>query len=140
MYSNIKNGGDLIPLFKDMVDPETKFKSKRKPIKLDEAQKDDELEKDIYKEHVKVYVAGLTLLTRNQEKVFGIIWGQCSAALQSKLKSLAEYEDRSSSLDSLWLLKELKKATAVIDTKAEPRSTLIDSLFGIFKMRQGATE
>ena len=140
VYSNIKNGGDLIPLFKDMVDPETKFKSKRKPIKLDEAQKDDELEKDIYKEHVKVYVAGLTLLTRNQEKVFGVICGQCSAALQSKIKSLAEFEDKSSSLDSLWLLKELKKATAGIDVKAEPRSTLIDSLFGIFKMRQGATE
>ena len=89
---------------------------------------------------MKVYVAGLTLLTRNQEKVFGVIWGQCSAALQSKIKSLAEFEDKSSSLDSLWLLKELKKATAGIDAKAEPRSTLIDSLFGIFKMRQGATE
>ena len=43
-------------------------------------------------------------------------------------------------LDALWLLQELKKATSGIDAKAEPRSTLIDSLFGIFKMRQGPTE
>ena len=54
VYSNVKNGGDLIPLFKDMVDPEGNFKLKRKPIKLAEDQKYDELEKDIYKEHVKV--------------------------------------------------------------------------------------
>ena len=140
VYSNIKNGGDLIPLFSNLEDPMNKFNTKRKPTKLTEEQLSDSLEVDIYKECIKVYVAGRTTLTRNMEKVYGIIWGQCTSAIQSKGKSVSEYTAKSMELDALWLLQELKKATSGIDAKAEPRSTLIDSLFGTFKMRQGPTE
>ena len=82
----------------------------------------------------------LSLLSRNQEKLFRTIWGQYSSTLQSKIKSLSEYHIRSSDLGAPWLLKELKKATSGIDAKADPRLTLIDSLYGIFCMKQGATE
>jgi len=140
IYSNVKNGGDLIPLFSSLRDPMDHFNSKRKPKKLTETQLQDTLEVDIYKESIKVYVSGRTTLTRNVEKTYGIIWGQCSSALQSKIKSVSEYTSKSMELDALWLLQELKKTTSGIDSKAEPRSTLIDSFFGIFKIQQGPTE
>ena len=53
------------------------------------------------------------------EKVFGILWGQCSFALQVKIKGLRQYEDRSSDLDVLWLIKEVKAATSGIDKKSD---------------------
>ena len=116
------------------------FDRKRKPSKLATDAEGDDLEVAIYKTKVKMYVTAESNLIRNVEQVFGIIWGQCSSALQSKIKSLADYNDKSGDLDTLWLLKELKKATSGIDAKAEPRSTLVDSLYGMFRMRQRATE
>ena len=46
------------------------------------------------------------------------MWGQNSAALQAFIKGLSEYEDHAASFDVIWLLKELKKATSGIDSKA----------------------
>ena len=99
----------MIPLFKQTKDTLDSFQKKRKPSNLPDDKKDDNLEKDIYKEKVKLYVSGISLLSRNQEKVFGIIWGQCSAALQSKIKSLADYNIKSSEINPLWLLREFFK-------------------------------
>ena len=48
-YSNLKNGGDMLPLFKHLKDPLISYDSKRKPSALASDKKDDELEKDIYK-------------------------------------------------------------------------------------------
>ena len=59
-------------------------------------------------------------LQRNTEKAYGLIWGQCSAALQVFSKGLSEYEDHAASFDAIWLLKELKKVASVIDSKAKP--------------------
>ena len=85
IYSNVKNGGDLIPLFKDIIDPRTEFDNKRKPVKLTEDQLKDSLEVDIYKEEVKLYVSSKSVLIRNIEKAHGIIWGQCSSPYNQKL-------------------------------------------------------
>ena len=103
-YSNVKNGGDLIPLFKDMADPKQEFDDKRKPQKLSEDKMKDSLEVDIYKEEIKIYVTSKSILSRNLEKTYGIIWGQCSSALQSKVKSITSYNIKSTELDALWLL------------------------------------
>ena len=73
VYSNIKNGGYLIPLFSNLEDLMKKFNMKRKPTKLTEKQLSDTLEVDIYKGCIKVYVSGRTTLTHNMEKVYGII-------------------------------------------------------------------
>ena len=57
-----------------------------------------------------------------------------------KIKDLSQYEDHSSDLDVLWLIKEVKAATSGIDKNSDPRSPLIDALAVIFKMKQGGTE
>ena len=48
-YSNPKNGGDMLPLFKHLKDPLVSYDSKRKPSTLASDKMDDELEKNIYK-------------------------------------------------------------------------------------------
>ena len=69
-----------------------------------------------------------------------MLWEQCSSALQSKIKSLSDYHTKSGDLDALWLLKELRKSTAGLNVKAEPRSNIIDTVSELFRMKQGRTE
>ena len=106
--SNLKEGGDLTPFFQELKDPIPEFNSLYKPsppTTLDEVEEDENagndddsidsaelaLERDIYKEEVKAFVARRNLLKRNMRKLFGLIWGQCSSALQAKVKGISCY-------------------------------------------------
>ena len=140
IYSSVTNGGDLIPLFSDLEDPIDQFNAKRKPSPMTDAQNADPTEVEIRKEEIKLFVARRNKLISLAEKAFSIIWGQCSSQLQSKITSLASYTTKAKAQDTLWLLKELKKVTSGISAKAEPRSTIVGALYGMFRMRQGATE
>ena len=66
--------------------------------------------------------------------------GSNAFAVQVKIKGLSQYEDRSSDIDVLSLIKEVKAATPGIDKKSDPRSPLIYALAVIFKMKQGGSE
>ena len=77
VISTYKDGGDLKLLFRKMVDPSTAFKAKKKPTPPPKGG--DEVDKDIYREEIKLYVAREANLRRNMEKLFGLIWGQCSS-------------------------------------------------------------
>ena len=74
------------------------------------------------------------------EKSFGIIWGQCSNSLQSNVKSEDEFEDAYDDLDTLWLVKAVKRAVPGIDSKSDPRLTLHKALSELYHLRQGETE
>ena len=69
-----------------------------------------------------------------------MVLGQCTQALRSTLKGESEYEDKSGSLDVLWLLKKLKKITAGVDAKANPVLVLHEQITSFFSLRQGNTE
>jgi hypothetical protein len=43
-------------------------------------------------------------------------------------------------MDALLLAKDLKKATAGLDSKTDPRYSMIDAVGYLFKMKQGASE
>ena len=89
-----------------MLDPTIDFKKRRKPVKPDVSA--DDVDKDIYREEIKLFVVRQTNLRRNIEKSFGLIWGQCSTQLQATIKGLIAYSDKYDDLDILWLIKELK--------------------------------
>ena len=74
------------------------------------------------------------------EKAYRIIWVQYMAALHVHVKGLRDYDEKSEDLAILWLIQELKKGTSGIDKKSDPRSLLIDSLYTLLRMKQGATE
>ena len=99
--SNFKDGGDLTPLFKKQKNSTKSFDKKIISSPLTEEQKKDDLERDICKEKIKLFVTRDCNLTRNMEKVYGLIWGQCGAALHAKIKGLSDYEMSSSDLDIL---------------------------------------
>ena len=67
-------------------------------------------------------------MRRNIEKTYGLIWGHCSAGLQTYIKGLSYYETASSAFDPLWLLREIKKATSGIDDKANAYVSMHDAI------------
>ena len=69
------------------------------------------------------------------EKLYGILCGKYSSALQATIKGINEYEDKSDDLDPIWLLIEIKKAISGIDLKANPRLTLHEAVSTLYKMK-----
>ena len=86
VLSTFKDGGDIVPLFTKIVDPKPDFIKERRPVALTEKELLDPVEYDIYKARIKSYGTRDTIITRNMEKSSGVVWGQCSAALQARIK------------------------------------------------------
>ena len=103
IISNLKDGGDIQPLYANLTDPNDNFITKYKPAKPDrnEAGEVDEVDMEIYREEVKQFVQRKTNMRRNLEKAYGLVWGQCSAGLQTYLKGLSYFETASSTFDPL---------------------------------------
>ena len=59
MISNFKDGGDIQPLFVDLVDPTKEFQNKNKPVKPEDDSNEenaaDEVDQEIYKEEIKQF-------------------------------------------------------------------------------------
>ena len=138
IISNLKDGADTKSIFKTMTDPTTTFKSRYKPSAPSETG--DSVDKDIYREEVKLYVTRQVNLRRNVEKIFGIVWGQCSSALQSNIKAITEFSEKHDILDTIWLIRELKKATSGIDNKSYPEMNILDAIGQLFETKQGENE
>ena len=71
VVTNFKDGGDIQPLFTDLIDPTSEFQAKNKPIKPEENEEEgnpDEVDLEIYKEEVKQFVQHKMNLRRNLEK------------------------------------------------------------------------
>ena len=140
VISNLKDGGDIQCVFTDMKDPTNAFQDANKPVKpaKDDFGGVDEVDQEIYKEEVKQYVQRKINLRRNMEKCFGLVWGQCSSGLKQYIKGLASYESSTKQFDVVWLIKELKKATAGIDDKANSRMNMHRAILNLYKMKQGS--
>ena len=142
IVSNLKDGGDIQPLYANLADPNDNFVAKYKPTKpdYDASGEIDEVDMEIYREEVKQFVQRKTNMRRNLEKTYGLIWGQCSAGLQTYIKGLSYFETASSAFDPLWLLRESKKATSGIDDKANAYVSMHDAISQLYKMKQGSPE
>ena len=80
--NKLRNGGDIVWLLKN----EREFEINR-PVAPDiprttrTADNNNQVEMDIYKENIKVYVSRQNRYQENKEKMYSVIWGQCSDAL-----------------------------------------------------------
>ena len=137
--SNLKDSGDIQPLFTSLSDPNENFASKFKPTKPEPGEDGevDEVDHEIYCEEVKQFVQRKINMRRNIEKAYGLIWGQCSAGLQTYIKGLSHYETSATEFKALWLLREIKKATSGIDDKANAYVSMHNAISQLYRMKQG---
>ena len=89
---------------------------------------------------VKKYIDREEVLAENANKLYCIVIGQCTPPLRSTIKGDAEYGRKSTNFDTLWLLGEIKKTTAGVDTKANPVLTLHEQMLIFMTTRQGQSE
>ncbi len=66
----------------------------------------------IFAGHVKTMQETRKTLRQNLVKLWGIVHGQCTPALQEELSGDPEYAQKSADFDSIWLLRTLQKITA----------------------------
>ena len=129
-------------MYATLSDPNVDFAAKHKLIKpkSDQGCEADEVNHEIYCEEVKQFLQRKINVRRSLKKVYGLIWGQCSAGLQTYIKGLLYYEIGSSKFDALWLLREIKKATSGIDDNANAYVSLHDAISQLYRMKQGSQE
>ena len=126
------------PIFKKLEDPIKAMESKHKPKSLD--GRADQIKRDIQRKQIKQFVSRKYVLRSNMEKLYGLLWGQCSSALQAAIKGINKYEGNFDDFYPIWLLIEIKQAIFGIDLKASLKFTLHEAASTLYKMKQGEIE
>ena len=52
----------------------------------------------------KEYLLRVKILTKSLKTLHAVIWGQCSIAMQGRIKSMTGYETADDTTDCVWLL------------------------------------
>ena len=71
----------------------------------------------IWTEQVKQYVKRTATLTSNLAALHAVIWGQCSEAMQSRLKTLTDFAAKAEEDNCLWFLQQIRAITLQFDEK-----------------------
>jgi hypothetical protein len=72
------------------------------------AQTVDEVEKESFKEKIRMYVKTEAAIEMAMKSLYDLIWGQCTESLRSRLRGDDAFINYSSSADSLTLLKAIR--------------------------------
>ena len=94
----------------------------------------------LYKEEMKMFANRRNVLQQNQIKLWGVIWGQCSPALQTEIKGNDDFLEESNKYNCVWLLQKLKLAAAGIDRSVSSYQALVNSLTFFHTLRQQRDE
>ena len=104
--------GDLLPLYTKHELPNIS-----EPSPLSDEDKKDKMKKLLWIEFVKTYHKRKTSLQDNIQHVYSVIWGQCSPALQAKIKQHENYEANTVKCDCGWLLKTIQSTMFKFEEK-----------------------
>ena len=135
ILSEFTNPKDILSIIKRMTSPHIK-----KPTALSDTAKDDEIEVYIQQERVKMYVKRETIMNNNEDKLYGLIIGQCSYAIISLLENDVDFPDNDDVCDVIWLLTKLKEITSGLDSKSNKRSNLHNAVSAFYKLYQNNNE
>ena len=102
IVKNLKQPGDMTSLTKSLTLP---------TIEVPEDLAENETSKfllKVWEQQVTNYTIRLDLLRSNLKVVYTVIWGQCSEAMQVKLKTATNFKKMDDACNSVWLLKEIQ--------------------------------
>ena len=89
---------------------------------------------------VKLFMSRRATLYRNQPKLWGVLWGQCTEALKEELLGFDEYSQAYDDFDVLWLIKKIKQCASGADRTQYEYLTVLKSMKSLFLSRQGDNE
>ncbi len=110
---------------------------------IDEATADAETKESIatmFKEEMKQFVSRKIKLKDNMDKLYEVVWGQCSPALQSDMKGTKDFKTKEKERDVVWLLASLKKAASGVSRTSNTYYSMHKCLKSFYSLRQGDRE
>jgi len=135
------NGEDVVMITKDLhVDLIEKLETENKPKNLTVEEKKSDVEVDITREEIKVYVRDLKLLKSNVKKMYSLVFGNCTDGVPTLHKAEELYEEKYCAFDCTWLLKIIKSIVSVIDTKMIPIVSLHTAMMYFLFLKQYGNE
>ena len=127
---NIRYPESMEPLFYDEpAEPTLSF-----PDELPETA--TSMEKALWEHELRVFANKKDVFQGNRLAVHSIILGQCSEAMQDKLKALEEYTERTRAHDCRWLLKSIKGITLQFDETQDASLSMRKAQIGFWTCRQ----
>ena len=92
--------------------------------------------KRIWEREVDEYMKRSSVLARNLENLYPLVWGQYEIGLRNKLRALEGYEDFSSSCDSIALLKAIREISFSLESQKYPPLQVYDMGKTLYTMQQ----
>ena len=139
VLTNFEGGKDLLPILEFMKDPKPDIDA-QEPVDLSTEEVKSEVKKWMKQEEVKLHIKRLKGLERNQEKMYAIVWGQLTHALQEVIKGDDDFIFKDASFDCIWILQKSKLVSAGVDGKANKHYTFVLALSNFCSLQQGPTE
>jgi hypothetical protein len=130
---------DIVVAIKDIKDP-LPFVESKMPTALTRDDISNPIKVKILDEKIKKYVNREETVISNKIKLYSLVWGQCSRALQSKIKGDPDYENNARNSDIIWLLDKLRLGTAGITHTCNPFNSATVVLRSLFTARQNREE
>jgi hypothetical protein len=89
---------------------------------------------------MRVFASRRSVAKQNKTKLYGVIWGQCSPALQSELTGDTDFKEKSSVFDCIWVLQKIKLISAGLDKNTNVYISTFSALKSFYNCRQGKDE
>ena len=140
--TELQEANNLTCLVRDFKDPIREFEKNKPemPKRADGSDKDMDnlsaIDQMILKEEVKNYSTSLKVIKTNVQRIYGIIWGQCTAGLQGAIRTKEEIIKRREKFDTKWLLTKIKERLSGIYKNQNQQMAIRDSLLGLLMIRQ----
>ena len=106
---NLKDAEDVMPLIEEQVDPRIDFRTNNKPASLTEEQKKDDVDVMIQSQYLKIFATREFAIKDSMNKVYGMLWGQCTHSLQCVIKNGTDFKVDNKSKNAIWLWKSYEK-------------------------------
>ena len=98
------------------------------------------IEERIWVKEIDEYMKRKTVLERNLENLFSLVWGQCESPLQEKLKALPQYKQVSEDCDAIALLLAIRELTFVHETQRYQAMQVFETNKRLANVRQKRLE
>jgi hypothetical protein len=127
---------DIAPVVRDLEDMDLDKHEPEDPDKNASATKIQ-----IHREKVKRHLNRMEALEDNKMRVYGLVWGQCTAALQAELRGVEDFKEKDSAYNCLWLLQQVKLVSSGVDqSTSNPSANLFLLLKNFYYNKQGPDE
>ena len=111
LIKHMKESIEIVDAVTNYTDPVAEYEKKFKP-KTDKVLTAGLIEEMLLYKEVKIYVARKCNMQENVNKLYELIWGQCSDQIQSVIRMHPEFGDKSSDFKGIWLLRRVEEDIA----------------------------